>query len=153
MLPPTVLKRKPPWKKENVLEGCFYKLLFAGRFQERPDRVDCTASRPLCEVKGRRAGLLRRWGTTWKAPVLLLFFVNSHFGFARSTSRFLIPHDTFARLRQDGRRQEQQGVQTRRLWQAAVFRIARDKNSGVLYTARPRRNGERQEQEAPSRRL
>ncbi|CAM9931234.1 unnamed protein product, partial [Ascophyllum nodosum] len=38
--------------------------------QERPYHVDYTTSRPLCEVKRRRAGLVLRWGTTWEAPVL-----------------------------------------------------------------------------------
>ncbi|CAN0427408.1 unnamed protein product, partial [Ascophyllum nodosum] len=38
--------------------------------QERPYHVDCTTSRPLCEVKRRRAGLVLRSGTTWEAPVL-----------------------------------------------------------------------------------
>ena len=41
--------------------------------QERPYHVDCTTSRPLCEVKRRRARLVLRWGTTWEALVLFLF--------------------------------------------------------------------------------
>ena len=40
--------------------------------QERPYHVDRTTSRPLCEVKRRRARLVLRWGTTWEA--LVLFF-------------------------------------------------------------------------------
>ncbi|CAN0450621.1 unnamed protein product, partial [Scytosiphon promiscuus] len=39
-------------------------------FQERPYHVDRTTSRPLCEVKRRRARLVLRWGTTWEALVL-----------------------------------------------------------------------------------
>ena len=35
--------------------------------------VDRTTSRPLCEVKRRRARLVLRWGTTWEALVLFLF--------------------------------------------------------------------------------
>ena len=42
--------------------------------QERPYHVDRTTSRPLCEVKRRRARLVLRWGITWEALVLLLFF-------------------------------------------------------------------------------
>ncbi|CAN0388414.1 unnamed protein product, partial [Scytosiphon promiscuus] len=41
--------------------------------QERPYHVDRTTSRPLCEVKRRRARLVLRWGTTWEALVLFLF--------------------------------------------------------------------------------
>ena len=41
--------------------------------QERPYHVECTTSRPLCEVKRRRARLVLRWGTTWEALVLFLF--------------------------------------------------------------------------------
>ena len=37
--------------------------------------VDCTTSRPLCEVKRRRARLVLRWGTTWEALVLFLFYM------------------------------------------------------------------------------
>jgi hypothetical protein len=44
--------------------------------QERPYHVDRTTSRPLCEVKRRRAGLVLRWGTTWEAPVLFLFLFS-----------------------------------------------------------------------------
>ena len=43
------------------------------RHQERPYHVDRTTSRPLCEVKRRRARLVLRWGTTWEALVLFLF--------------------------------------------------------------------------------
>ncbi|CAN0044204.1 unnamed protein product, partial [Laminaria digitata] len=42
--------------------------------QERPYQVDRTTSRLLCEVKRRRARLVLRWGTTWEALVLFLFF-------------------------------------------------------------------------------
>ncbi|CAN0502228.1 unnamed protein product, partial [Laminaria digitata] len=45
------------------------------RLQERPYHVDRTTSRPLCEVKRRRARLVLRWGTTWEALVLFLFFL------------------------------------------------------------------------------
>ena len=41
--------------------------------QERPYHADRTTSRPLCEVKRRRARLVLRWGTTWEALVLFLF--------------------------------------------------------------------------------
>ena len=41
--------------------------------EERPYHVDRTTSRPLCEVKRRRARLVLRWGTTWEALVLLPF--------------------------------------------------------------------------------
>ncbi|CAM9864488.1 unnamed protein product, partial [Sphacelaria rigidula] len=34
--------------------------------QERPYHVDSTTSRPLCEVKRRRARPVLRWGTTWE---------------------------------------------------------------------------------------
>ncbi|CAN0234029.1 unnamed protein product, partial [Laminaria digitata] len=44
------------------------------RDQERPYHVDRNTSRPLCEVKRRRARLVLRWGTTWEALVLFLFF-------------------------------------------------------------------------------
>ncbi|CAM9716014.1 unnamed protein product, partial [Laminaria digitata] len=45
------------------------------RDQERPYHVDRTTSRPLCEVKRRRARLrVLRWGTTWEALVLLFYF-------------------------------------------------------------------------------
>ena len=46
-------------------------------YQERPYHVDRTTSRPLCEVKRRRARLVLRWGTTWEALVLFLFFAPS----------------------------------------------------------------------------
>ena len=54
--------------------------------QERPYHVDRTTSRPLCEVKRRRATLVLRWGTTWEALVLFLFFAcaNDH-GHAHSS--------------------------------------------------------------------
>ena len=54
--------------------------------QERPYHVDRTTSRPLCEVKRRRARLVLRWGTTWEALVLFLFFAcaNDH-GHAHSS--------------------------------------------------------------------
>ena len=44
--------------------------------QERPYHVDRTTSRPLCEVKRRRARLVLRWGTTWEALVLFLFLLT-----------------------------------------------------------------------------
>ena len=40
--------------------------------QDRPYHVDHTTSRPLCEVKRRRARLVLRLGTTWEALVLFL---------------------------------------------------------------------------------
>ncbi|CAN0497253.1 unnamed protein product, partial [Discosporangium mesarthrocarpum] len=51
-----------------------YISLGVGSHQERPHHADRTTSRLLCEVKLRRAGLVLRWGTTWEAPVLFLFF-------------------------------------------------------------------------------
>ena len=44
--------------------------------QERPYHVDRTTSRPLCEVKRRRARLVLRWGTTWEALVLFRFCLH-----------------------------------------------------------------------------
>ena len=55
---------------------CFYVVKWAPTFvrnQERPYHVDHATSRPLCEVKRRRARLVLRWGTTWEALVLFLF--------------------------------------------------------------------------------
>ena len=46
--------------------------------QERPYHVDRTTSRPLCEVKRRRARLVLRWATTLEALVLFLFFAYCH---------------------------------------------------------------------------
>ena len=50
------------------------------QYQERPYHVECTTSRPLCEVKWRRARLVLRWGTTWEALVLFLlhFFATAY---------------------------------------------------------------------------
>ncbi|CAM9868164.1 unnamed protein product, partial [Sphacelaria rigidula] len=39
-------------------------------YQERPYHVYSTTSRPLCEVKRRRARLVLRWGITWEVLVL-----------------------------------------------------------------------------------
>ncbi|CAM9915085.1 unnamed protein product, partial [Sphacelaria rigidula] len=36
----------------------------------RTYHVDSTASRPLCDVKRRRARPAPRWGTTWESLVL-----------------------------------------------------------------------------------
>ena len=60
--------------REDDEFGLFYMVHPARGFQERPYYVDRTTSRPLCEVKRRRAGLVLRWGTTWEAPVLFLLF-------------------------------------------------------------------------------
>ena len=57
------------------------------RNQERPYHVDRTTSRPLCEVKRRRARLVLRWGTTWEALVLFLFFLSNDHGRPRTTRR------------------------------------------------------------------
>ena len=45
----------------------------AKAFEIRNVHTTPIASRPLCEVKRRRAGLVLRWGTTWEALVLFLF--------------------------------------------------------------------------------
>ena len=50
-----------------------HKQHFGHHQQERPYHADRTTSRPLCEVKRRRARLVLRWGTTWEALVLFLF--------------------------------------------------------------------------------
>ena len=55
---------------------CFYMSIFGAVFQERPYHVDRTTSRPLCEVKRRRAGVVLRWGTTWEVPVLFLLLLQ-----------------------------------------------------------------------------
>ncbi len=71
------------------------------RKQERPYHVDRTTSRPLCEVKRRRARLVLRWGTTWEALVLFLFtfahlrptdlriFYISHYSSSTPTTTYL----------------------------------------------------------------
>ena len=69
----------PAGLSRNTVPGTAVFRLIEGaqsvRNQERPYHVDRTTSRPLCEVKRRRARLVLRWGTTWEALVLFLFFL------------------------------------------------------------------------------
>ena len=76
-----------------------YKLHITLHHQERPYHADRTTSRPLCEVKRRRARLVLRWGTTWEALVLFLFallrFLPPSFFYTRFCSA-LLPRLAFA---------------------------------------------------------
>ena len=45
----------------------------------RPYRVENTGSRPISEVKQRRAWLVLRWVTTWEPQVLLAFAIFERF--------------------------------------------------------------------------
>ena len=44
--------------------------------RQRPYRVESTGSRPITEVKQRRARLVLGWVTAWKHRVLLVFFIR-----------------------------------------------------------------------------
>lgn len=44
--------------------------------RQRPYHVEYTGSRPITEVKQRRAWLVLGWVTAWEHHVLLAFFCN-----------------------------------------------------------------------------
>ena len=63
----------PPTQRTKKYLRLYYSQHIVPPHQERPYHADRTTSRPLCEVKRRRARLVLRWGTTWEALVLFLF--------------------------------------------------------------------------------
>ena len=50
-----------------------YNLLNNTLVRQRPYHVECTASRPISEVKQRWAWLVLGWVTAWEHQVLLAF--------------------------------------------------------------------------------
>ena len=53
--------------------------LLVHSYRQRPYHVECTASRPISEVKQRWAWLVLGWVTAWEHQVLLAFYFLEHF--------------------------------------------------------------------------
>ena len=60
----------------EIVEIDAHKSEFAtSLYCERPDHVENTGSRPITEVKRRRAGSVPGWVTAWERPVLLACYI------------------------------------------------------------------------------
>ena len=55
-----------------------YKCNFSPSFRQRPYHVENTGSRPITEVKQRRARLVLGWVTAWESRVLQAFYLLQH---------------------------------------------------------------------------
>ena len=62
------------------------KVIFSLVFRQRPYHVENTGSRPITEVKQRRARIVLGWVTAWEHRVLLatffFFLLTLHLSFA-----------------------------------------------------------------------
>ena len=59
-----------------------YKRIFLAVCRQRPYHVESTGSRPITEVKQRRARLVLGWVTAWEHRVLLVTFFSFSFFFS-----------------------------------------------------------------------
>ena len=67
-----------------------YKRLFFTVCRQRPYHVETTGSRPITEVKQRRARLVLGWVTAWEHRVLLATFFYYFFYIYFLTSVFIL---------------------------------------------------------------
>ena len=59
----------------SLFSVIFMKVIFSLVFRQRPYHVENTGSRPITEVKQRRARLVLGWVTAWEHRVLLATFL------------------------------------------------------------------------------